>query len=49
VDVTRIDVSGERIRRRLMAGQSVRYLVPDSIRAEVESAAEHLTGHRRVC
>jgi nicotinate-nucleotide adenylyltransferase len=49
VDVTRIDVSGERIRRRLMAGQSIRYLVPDSIRAEVESEAEHLMGHRGVC
>ncbi len=49
VDVTRIDVSGERIRERLMAGQSIRYLVPDSIRAEIESEAEHLMGHRRVC
>ena len=49
VDVTRIDVSGERIRQRLMAGQSIRYLVPDSIRAEIESEAEHLMGHRRVC
>ncbi len=49
VDVTRIDVSGELIRRRLSAGQSIRYLVPDSIRADVEHEAEHLMGHRGIC
>ncbi len=49
VDVTRIDVSGERIRQRLSAGQSIRYLVPDSIRADVETEAEHLMGHRGIC
>lgn len=49
VDVTRIDVSGELIRRRLKAGQSIRYLVPDSIRADVETEAEHLMGYRGTC
>ncbi|MDH3297318.1 MAG: nicotinate (nicotinamide) nucleotide adenylyltransferase [Gemmatimonadota bacterium] len=49
VEVTRIDVSGEMIRRRLAAGQSIRYLVPDSIRADIEAEAEHLTGHTEAC
>lgn len=49
IEVTRIDVSGERIRRRLAAGQSIRYLVPDSIRADIEAEAEHSMGHTEVC
>ena len=38
VDVTRVDISGTRIRRRLRAGRSIRYLVPESIREAVERA-----------
>lgn len=38
VDVTRIDISGSRLRRRLSEGRTVRYLVPESIRSSVESA-----------
>jgi len=49
VDVTHIDVSAQRIRRRLAAGRSIRYLVPDSIRADVEAEAEQLMGHIEVC
>ena len=44
VDVTRIDVSGERIRRRLSKGQSVRYLVPESVNRAIETEKEHVTG-----
>lgn len=38
VEVTEVDVSGTRIRRRLREGRSIRYLVPESIREEVEMA-----------
>lgn len=37
VDVTRIELSSTRVRRRLEAGRSVRYLVPESVRPEVEA------------
>ncbi len=49
VEVTRIDVSAQRIRQRLAAGESIRYLVPDSVRADVEAEAEQLMGHIEVC
>lgn len=38
VEVTRVDVSGSRIRRRLDQGRPVRYLVPEAIRESVERA-----------
>lgn len=38
LEVTRIDVSGTLIRRRLRAGRSVRYLVPEAIREGVLDA-----------
>lgn len=38
VEVTRVDVSSTRIRERLEAGRSVRFLVPERIRARVEEA-----------
>lgn len=38
VDVTRVDLSSTEIRRRLAAGRSVRYLVPDVILEDVERA-----------
>lgn len=36
--VTRVDLSSTRVRRRLRAGETVRYLVPDSVRERVEEA-----------
>lgn len=36
VDVVRIDVSASQIRERLRTGRSVRFLVPESIRADIE-------------
>jgi nicotinate-nucleotide adenylyltransferase len=36
VPVTRIDVSATEIRRRVAAGRTIRYLVPDAVRALVE-------------
>lgn len=38
VEVTRVDVSGSRIRRRLDEGRPIRYLVPEAIRESVEEA-----------
>lgn len=38
VDVTRIDVSASRIRDRLSDGRSIRFLVPESIRPDIERA-----------
>lgn len=38
VEVTRVDLSGTRLRRRLAEGRTVRYLVPETIREAVESA-----------
>lgn len=47
VPVTRVDLSSSRVRRRLAAGRTVRYLVPEVVRAEVEGnwpAGEALDG-----
>lgn len=41
VPVTRVDLSGSRLRERLAAGRSVRYLVPEAIRGRVEEAWRH--------
>lgn len=55
VDVTRIDLSSTEIRRRLAAGRSVRYLVPDVILDDVERAwaeresDERMTGTETTC
>lgn len=55
IEVTRVDVSGTRIRQRLSKGQGIRYLVPEAIRADVRSAwddanaAEQTTGHGQRC
>jgi len=38
VDVTRIDLSASTIRRRLEAGKPIRFLVPESIREDIERA-----------
>lgn len=36
VAVTRVDVSATEIRRRVAAGETIRYLVPDAVRAYIE-------------
>lgn len=42
VDVTRIDVSASMVRERLRSGRSIRFIVPESIREDIERAwAEH--------
>lgn len=38
LDVTRVDLSSTRVRDRLDEGRSVRYLVPEAVRPEVEAA-----------
>ncbi|MFB6240592.1 MAG: nicotinate-nucleotide adenylyltransferase [Gemmatimonadota bacterium] len=38
VDVTRVELSSTRIRERLYADRQVRYLVPESVRPEIEAA-----------
>jgi nicotinate-nucleotide adenylyltransferase len=38
IDVTRVDLSSTRIRRRLDEGRSIRYMVPERIRPAVEQA-----------
>lgn len=38
VNVTRIDVSASRVRERLKDGRSIRFLVPESIRPDIERA-----------
>lgn len=40
VDVTRVDTSSTLVRERYAAGQSIRYLVPESIREDIE---RHMT------
>lgn len=42
VPVTRLDVSSTEVRRRVAAGQSIRYLVPEAVRAVI--ARERLYG-----
>lgn len=55
VDVTRVDLSSTEVRRRLAAGRSIRYLVPDVILEDVERAwarrveAERATGYETRC
>lgn len=44
VPVTRVDVSSTRIRERLDAGHTVRYLVPESIRERLETIWVDRTG-----
>jgi nicotinate-nucleotide adenylyltransferase len=38
IDVTRIDLSASRIRDRLRRGETIRFLVPESIRKDIERA-----------
>ncbi|MBT8462852.1 MAG: nicotinate-nucleotide adenylyltransferase [Gemmatimonadetes bacterium] len=38
IEVTRVDLSSTRIRRRLEEGRSIRYMVPERLRPEVERA-----------
>ncbi len=44
INVTSVDLSSTRVRERLQRGQSIRYLVPESIRADVEAAWRTRTG-----
>ena len=47
VDVTRVDLSSTEVRRRLAAGESIRYRVPDAILADVERAWRETRVERR--
>lgn len=47
VAVTRVDVSGSEIRRRLSEGRSIRYLVPEPIREQVEAEWARVVAARR--
>lgn len=42
--VTRVDLSSTRVRTRLRAGETVRYLVPDAVWEEVEEAWSEVAG-----
>jgi len=46
VDVTRIDISGTEIRRRVAAGQPIRYLVPDAVDAIIRREGLYRTPAR---
>jgi nicotinate-nucleotide adenylyltransferase len=46
VQVTRVDVSSTEVRRRVAAGQSIRYLVPEAVRAVIERERLY-RGHSR--
>jgi nicotinate-nucleotide adenylyltransferase len=46
VAVTRLDVSSTEVRRRVAAGKSIRYLVPDAVRAVIEREGLY-GGHSR--
>lgn len=46
VPVTRVDVSSTEVRRRVAAGQSIRYLVPEAVRAVIERERLY-RGHSR--
>jgi nicotinate-nucleotide adenylyltransferase len=46
VPVTRVDVSASEIRRRVAAGQTIRYLVPEPVRALIEAAGLYRELHR---
>jgi nicotinate-nucleotide adenylyltransferase len=46
VAVTRVDVSSTEVRRRVAAGASIRYLVPDAVRAVIERERLY-RGHSR--
>lgn len=47
VDVTRVDLSSTEVRRRLAAGESIRYRVPDTILPDVERAWRETSMERR--
>lgn len=55
VAVTRVDVSSTAVRQRLERGESIRYLVPDSIERDIEAAwaecraGDRLMGHETTC
>lgn len=43
LDVVRFDVSSSAIRRRVAAGRSIRHLVPEGVRVEIEAAGLYTT------